>query len=213
MRLTAIDFNQATLLYSYQEFKQMVAALFEQGRVTGAQQSTSLLEVTGMNLHRMKRIDKTGSLNENIEHALQAVKSRWTWYLITEGWCGDSSQNAPIIARIAESSPNIDLKLLLRDENPELMDNYLTNGSKAVPKLICIDNETDEILGTWGPRPQRIQDLVKAYKLVVSEAELKKNPEMEKLEFAKNLHLWYARDKGKALQDELTLLINEWKNK
>ncbi len=205
MELTAIDFNQATRLYSYQEFKQMVVSLFEQGKVTGAEQSTSLLETTGMNLHRMRRIDKTGSLNENIQHALQAAKSRWTWYLITEGWCGDSSQNAPIIALIAESSPNIDLKLLLRDENPELMDNYLTNGGRAVPKLICIDNETDEVLGTWGPRPQRIQDLVATFK--------KENPEAEKPEFAKNLHLWYGRDKSQSLQDEFTLLINEWKNK
>lgn len=205
MELTATDFNQATKLFSYQEFKQMVNSLFEQGEVTGNQQSTSLLELTGMNLHRMRRIDRTGSLSENIQDALQAVKSKWTWYLITEGWCGDSSQNAPIIARMAENSPNIDLKLLLRDENPELMDNYLTNGGRAVPKLICIDNETDQVIGTWGPRPQRIQDLVISFK--------KKNPEVEKLEFAKNLHLWYGRDKSQSLQDEFTLLINEWKNK
>ena len=128
MELTATYFNQATRLFSYQEFKKLMGSLFEQGKVTGARQSTSLLEATGMNLHRMKRIDKTGSLNEKVQQTLQTIKSRWTWYIITEGWCGDSSQNVPIIARIAESSPNIDLKLLLRDENPELIDNYLTNG-------------------------------------------------------------------------------------
>lgn len=192
-------------LFSYGDFIKLVTALQEEGKVTGNEQSTALSEATSMNLHRMKRLDKTTVLNKEMHRALEGVEGNWTWYLLTEGWCGDGSQNLPIIAKMADYSPAIVLKLLLRDENPEIMEQYLTNAGRAIPKLVCIENETGRELGTWGPRPRKIQEMASSYKV--------KNPEADKYEFAKNLHLWYARDKGNALQKEFIKLINEWKNK
>lgn len=195
----------ATRIFNYDNFIEMVASLYKEGMVTGNEQTSALLETTSMNLHRMKRLDKTTILNEELHNALDRVESNWTWYLLTEGWCGDGSQNLPIIAKMADYSPNIVLKLLLRDENPEIMERYLTNGNRAIPKLICIEDKTGRELGTWGPRPLKIQEMANSFKV--------ENPESDKYEFAKNLHLWYAHDKSNALQKEFIQLINEWKNK
>ncbi len=202
MELTAIDFNTATQLYNYKEFKALVNSLMAEEKVTGNTQTESLLETTKMNMHRMLRIEKTAKLNDDLLKALNNVNTKMTWYVITEGWCGDGSQNLPVLAKMAESNPNITLKFLLRDENPEIMDAYLTNGGKSVPKLICINDNTGEELGTWGPRPQKIQDKVVAFK--------KENVDAPKSIFGKNLHLWYAKDKTQALQEEFVEMLNAW---
>jgi len=202
MELTAIDFNTATQLYTYEEFKNLVNNLLAEGKVTGDIQTEKLVETTKMNMHRMNRIERTAKLNDDLVSALSQINTPLTWYVITEGWCGDGSQNLPILAKMAAQNPNITLKFLLRDENPEIMDAYLTNGGKSVPKLIVINQVTEEELGTWGPRPQKIQEMVVTFK--------KENPELFKTEFGKNLHLWYAKDKTQAMQKEFVEMVKSW---
>lgn len=190
-------------VYTYTSYKEKVVSLFDQGLVSGDVQSDSFLKTTEMNLHRMKRHDVKSKLSEELSSLVSQVERKMTWYLLIEGWCADGSQNVPIIAKMADVFPSIELKVIFRDENPEIMNQYLTNGGKAVPKLICFDTEINIELGTWGPRPKVIQEKVVVYK--------QEHPEMDKNDFAANLHKWYAKDKTQALQTEFIELIKKWK--
>ena len=119
--------------------------------------------------------------------------------VITEDWCGDSAQNLPYIASIAELNNNIDLRIVLRDENPDIMDHYLTNGiSRSIPILVAF-NEAGEELFIWGPRPEEAQEVID---------ELKSSG-AEKKDYMEKLHLWYARNRGKNIETKLDQLISD----
>jgi hypothetical protein len=150
-----------------------------------------------LNQSRMHRVEKTYTISEEILKQLQSLEHKTYWLILTEHWCGDASQNLPAFNAVAESSNGkIDLKLLYRDEHPQLMEAYLTNGTKSIPKLIQLDSHFN-VTGIWGPRPSFAQKMVK---------ELKANPETA-ANYANELHLWYAKDKQKALESEIIKLL------
>ena len=134
----------------------------------------------------MKRLDKTIQLTEETIAKIKDVKEPQTWLVLTEGWCGDAAQNIPVIHKIAAENPNINFKLVLRDENLELMDAFLTNGGRSIPKLIVL-NEEKEVINTWGPRPTTATQMVADYKA--------KNGSLD-AEFKENLQVWYNKNKG-----------------
>jgi len=103
---------------------------------------------------------------------------------IAEDWCGDASNTVPVIAKLADLVPSLELRVILRDENSELMDRYLTNGSRSIPIVIALDEEFQEI-GHWGPRPSQLQAWIMANRATMPKAEL--YPQVRK---------WYARDRG-----------------
>jgi hypothetical protein len=125
--------------------------------------------------------------------AFQAVPlgTRRRLLVIAEDWCGDASSTIPILARFADAAPGMELRVLRRDENPELMDRYLTNGSRSIPIVIALDESYRE-LGRWGPRPVALQAWVLENRLVVPKAEL--YPQIRK---------WYARDRGETTLKEV----------
>jgi hypothetical protein len=142
----------------------------------------------------MTRWDKTLYLDSALA-ASAAKATPQVWWVFSEAWCGDGAQNIPVLQKIAEASDGkIELRLLLRDENQDLMSRYLTNGSRAIPKLVSIA-DTGEELFTWGPRPLPAQQLMAEWRRVPN------NRSFEDIE--KELHLWYARDKGISLQKEM----------
>lgn len=196
------NFSEIKNAYSYHEYKKLVIDYAENGKTSGNEKSPEHIEATKINAQRMKRIDKTVEINSEIKDAVSKCTQKLTWIILAESWCGDGAQNIPVIAKIAECSANIELKLLLRDENPAIMDAYLTNGSRSMPKLIAIDSETKHEIGIWGPRPVKIQQMVKEFKAQF--------PAVSHDEFVKNLHLWYAKDKGESLQQDLGKLVCEW---
>ena len=189
---------------SYSQYRALVDDLLKEGKTTGPYQSARLTEYTNLNVHRMNRIEKTVSLTVAVTEALGNVSRNLLWVVLTEGWCGDAAQNLPVIAKIATASDGqIDLKLLLRDESPEVMDAYLTNEARSIPKLICLDADTREELGTWGPRPAVVQAMVMAHKA---------NPQgLSHEEFIETVHAWYARDKSRHLQQEMAECLANWK--
>lgn len=201
---TTVDFSKVKRDFSYEEYFDLVTSLTAANSTTGAELTPEKIEATKLNAQRMKRIGKQFVLSEEIKNSISNLKKKWKWIILSEAWCGDGAQCIPVIAKIAGASSNIELKIILRDENPEIMDAYLTNGGRAIPKLICIDQETKQETGTWGARPAAIQKMVKDFKA--------QNPGISHHEFVKNLHLWYANDKGKSLETEFTKLINQWKN-
>ena len=152
----------------------------------------------------MKRVYKSTVLSESVIEAARSVEEALYWLVITEGWCGDAAQNIPVIAKIAENAPNIELRLILRDEHPEVMDAYLTNQARSIPKLICVRKNDLEEVGLWGPRPEPFQRAVMEYK---------ENPTMPYAAFQEELHRKYYNDGGNTLQEEFVALIRQWNEK
>ena len=184
---------------TYENFKKEVAAVVEQGKSTGNNPNDeALANYSKLTYARIKRLDKTLKIEDSITEKVKNVVKPVTWIVLTESWCGDAGQTIPVINKLAELNPNIELKLLLRDDNDELMSEFLTNGGKSIPKLIAYDSESKTVLNTWGPRPSEATKLVNDYK----EAHGKLTPE-----FKQDLQLWYNKDKGKNTAEDLLKLL------
>ncbi|MHC2993228.1 hypothetical protein OB13_17180 [Pontibacter sp. HJ8] len=184
---------------TYARYRTLVADLASLNQTTGEEQSEIRIEYTKLNLQRMKRVEKQFALNPILLQALQQPRPEWHWVVLVESWCGDGAQQLPALAAIADTIPSIELTVLLRDENPDWMDTCLTNGTRSIPKLICLDAETNERLFTWGPRPAAIQEQVVQYKAA--------HPEATAEEVGTQVHTLYARDKSQALQQDLLELV------
>lgn len=186
---------------SYQEYKDVVNHLAETNGTTGFDQTEALINYTKLNARRMKRWDKTLKVTEQANVKVSEFKKPVTWLVITESWCGDAAHVIPVLNKLAELNTNIDLRLVLRDDNLELMDMFLTNGGRAIAKLIMVDNETGEVLDTFGPRPSEATALVDSYK--------KKHGKLTP-EFKEDLQLWYNKDKGQNIIDDITQMLCEY---
>lgn len=201
MEMEKFDQNKLNRSFSYESYLELLEDLYAQGKTTGDNHSEDMLNYAKINLQRMKRLDKTTTIDQSVLEQLNGLEQAQTWYVISEGWCGDAAQNLPPIAKIASQADKIDLKIFLRDENLETMDQFLTNGGRSIPKLIATDQVSGKILGSWGPRPSIAQEKV---------MEFKKIPNGDYKEFQKELQLWYAKDKTLSLQEEFSKLIAEW---
>jgi hypothetical protein len=146
----------------------------------------------------MKRLEKTLKLDPEVEITLQNLKSNQTWLVISEGWCGDAAQILPIIKLMSEASENIDLKLVFRDENDALMNQFLTNGAKSIPKLLVLD-ESFNLINHWGPRPEGAKNLIIEYKAKHGIVD-----EVAKIALQK----WYLDDKGISTMMEIVGMIS-----
>lgn len=184
--------------HSYTEYRKLVSDLLLEDKSTGKEQSDDLTLYSTLNETRMNRLDKTMKITDENSLKVKSLKGEYIWLVISEGWCGDAAQILPIIHKMAEESGKIELKIVLRDENEDLMNLFLTNKSKAIPIVIVIDKETGDVLGSWGPRPKGAADLIKNYKRDFGALD----------ETAKTqLQLWYLHDKGLSTQRELVNLM------
>ncbi len=149
-----------------------------------------------LNLQRTRRIEKTYNVSDRLCSVVSAVGQPQLWMVLTEPWCGDSAQTLPYISRIAEVNPLIDLRILLRDEHPAVMDHYQTGGTRSIPKLVAFDNWGRELF-TWGPRPRSAAILFQSVRASGA-------PKEKALE---ELHRWYGANKGKELESEFLELL------
>ena len=184
--------------YSYSQYRKIIVDLLVVEKSTGNEQSEDLTHYSNLNETRMHRLDKTLTISEEYKHSLRALKNNYIWLVIAEGWCGDAAQLLPVFNKMAEISDKIELKIVLRDENEHLMNHFLTNGAKAIPKLIVIDKNNLNVEANWGPRPKGASDLIKNYK-----AQFGLIDQTAKTE----LQLWYLHDKGFSTQKELMDLM------
>lgn len=191
-----------TRTFTYKEFREYCQFLSDSGSTSGPEESEEKVRFTALNTNRMKRLEKQAKLEEGLLNQLNKIDKPMQWMVLTETWCGDSAQTLPVIAKMADANPNIELMIALRDENPALMDAHLTNGKRSIPKLICIDPENGKILGTWGPRPQRIQEEFNNYKA--------ENPDIFHDELVTQLHLWYGKNRGKAVMEDFEKILPKW---
>lgn len=155
-----------------------------------------------LNDSRMNRLDKTQQLEPAWEVFRKGHPQKMSWVVLTELWCGDAAQIVPVLAAMANAVEGIDLKILLRDQHPDLMDHFLTNGGRAIPKLLFVDADTNEVLADWGPRPTALQNWVRA-----EVTRIKTLPETERAEASEAMKIqtqkWYNSDKGKTIQSEV----------
>ncbi|GGE54831.1 thioredoxin-like protein [Pedobacter psychrotolerans] len=180
----------------YQTYRALVDQLLLEGKSTS--EASYDLHYTKMNVQRMNRVDKTVSLTDDLISTINQLKGNYKFLVITEGWCGDAAQIIPVFNKIATASlGRIDLKFVLRDKNLPLIDAHLTNGGRAIPVLIVLNESADQVLATWAPRPKILQELLKEWK--------KETIEMPIL--AEKLHGWYAKDKTQSTQAELNELL------
>ncbi|AUC21012.1 thioredoxin family protein [Polaribacter sejongensis] len=182
---------------SYSEYRDLVSNLLAEGKATGQEQSEDLTNYSMLNDRRMKRLDKTIKIPEATITKMQEITEPQTWLLITEGWCGDAAQNLPVINKIAATNSLINLKLVLRDEHEDLMNLFLTNGGKSIPKLVALDKDNN-VINSWGPRPSEATKMVADYKAKhgVIDAQLKED-----------LQVWYNKNKGQNIQDDFIELF------
>lgn len=188
---------------TYAEYIKLIDDLLLDGKTTGENQSEAMFNYGKLNRQRMHRLEKTVVLNDSVKEKAAKVERKMIWLVITEGWCGDAAQNIPTIEKIAALSANIETRYVLRDENLELMDKYLTFGARSIPKLIALDAETLEELGTWGPRPAIAMNYF---------FEMKKSG-LEKPQMMENIQRWYLQDKEQSIQKEFAELLGEWSAK
>jgi len=185
----------------YEAYKNWVDDLVAQGKTSGPDQSEAFVHYTQLTQQRMHRLDKTTVVHPEVEALILAIHRPQTWLVLTEAWCGDAAQSIPVMGALSRINPLIDLRFLLRDENPDLMDQYLTNGvSRSIPKLIALDTVTLEELFTWGPRPAPLQEIfakMKADGLPYSDMK-------------EELQRWYNKDKTATIQQELGKLVSHF---
>ncbi|CAL2087945.1 Thioredoxin-like protein [Tenacibaculum sp. 190524A05c] len=183
---------------SYDQYRDLVSDLLKDQKSTGSKQSEALYNYSLLNDRRMKRLDKTSKLTESTVENVKKIKQPQTWLVLTEGWCGDAAQNLPVLSKMANENENVDLKLVLRDENLELMDEFLTNGGRSIPKLIALDEEKN-VLFTWGPRPSVATKMIADYKEANGVVDAKVKEDLQR---------WYNKDKGVNVQEDIISLLS-----
>lgn len=189
--------------FSYKEYRDLTDKLLSEGKTTGPDQSEAMIEYTKLNNVRMNRIEKTTAINDQLYNSVSTIEKKQLWLVISEPWCGDAANIVPVLSAIAAINNKIDFRIIFRDENPEIMDRYLTNGGRAIPMLIIFDSDSGKELAVWGPRPSALQRIIN---------EMKKKPEYQPEEFKKTIQLWYAENKAKDIQEEILSLVKISKN-
>jgi hypothetical protein len=131
------------------------------------------------------------------EYVRRASSLPGSWHLLvlSEDWCGDAVNTVPIVAKLAERCPNVDLRVLARDANPDIMDAHLTGASRSIPVVIVLDEAYAE-RGWWGPRPTVLQ------RWVSGQGQL-----LEKSARYREARTWYARDRGRTTLEEVVAIM------
>ncbi len=154
------------------------------------------LQYAKLNLQRTRRIGKVYAASDSIRKAAESISGPQLWMVLTEPWCGDSAQCLPYIAAIARCNGSIDLRILLRERNLDIMDQYLTNGKRSIPVLVAFVMDGNELF-RWGPRPKAAAELFRERKEAGHAKEM----------ILEDLHRWYAKDRGQTIEEEFKSLL------
>jgi thioredoxin-like negative regulator of GroEL len=183
---------------SYQQYYQSIVKMVDDNTTSGAEITQERIELTKLNMHRMKRINEASYHIEPME-----LSSKIAVAILTEAWCGDSAQNVPWLEHFLNAcNPKVESYYFFRDEHPDLMNQFLTNGSRSIPKCIFFDESTGNVLGTWGPRPTEIKNWLADFRAA--------NPEISKHDWEIELHKYYTKNKGAAILSDLKELISNF---
>ena len=149
-----------------------------------------------LGIHRMERMLKKYTNDDEQLKLLEAKNFGGKILIISEAWCGDASATVPVLSKFFEGKNEV--KIFLRDEDTSLIDQFLTNGTQSIPKVLIL-NENFEVINSWGPRPKYGLELLTKYK---------NDPEnYTKDQFYNDLQLYYSRNRGKDVIQEILELI------
>ena len=183
---------------TYQEYIDLIKQLVQKNGTTGFEKTEANIKYTKLNERRMSRWAKTLNLNDEVIEAAQRLHDHVTWLVIVESWCGDAAHVLPVFNKLANTNQKIDLRIVLRDENEDLMNMFLTNETRSIPKLIMINDETEEVTDTYGPRPSEATKYVNDFKAMHGKLTL---------EFKEELQRWYNQNKGENIIEDLTKML------
>ncbi len=187
-----------------QAYRALIEERLAKGQTTDLMQKSAYIEYSRINLVRMARLSRTTRLLPEALEAMRAWHRPQTWLALSEGWCGDAAQILPVLQALAEASPVVRLGVISRAEHPTVMDAFLTNGTRSIPKVILVDEASRRVLGSWGPRPEEAQRLAMETKASLQKISDPSRRVAVAQEGAKALQLWYARDKTRSIQREFT---------
>ena len=164
-------------------------------RYLGSPEFEEMLATAEKNADLWAAVWRRAVVPEEYLRRVAALGGAWHLLVLSEDWCGDAVNTVPVVAKLAELSPNLDLRVLARDENLDIMDAHLTGSSRSIPLVIALDEEFRE-QGTWGPRPAELQSWV-----------LGPGRALEKDERYKRVRAWYARDRGLTTLEEVVGML------
>ena len=137
---------------------------------------------------------RRAEISDEAVAALRGLETRRV-LVITEPWCGDSLAILPVVLKLFDQADSSDIRIVLRDQNLELMDRYLTRGGRAVPIVVLLD-ETYEELFHWGPRPAPAQAIFEKHREDI------KAGRIDKTEVIKQIRNFYGQDRGRSIVEE-----------
>lgn len=150
----------------------------------------------------MDRLDKTTKVLPETELYFSTLDRPLLLLTLTEAWCGDAAQVIPVIEKMASLSEHAETRYILRDEHPMLMEHFLTDGGRSIPKIIALDQRDKTVLGSWGPRPKEVQDMAQERKASALP--------MPYSEFSVLVQKWYAKDRTVSIQREFLAALKSW---
>ncbi len=202
-----INSNLIEKAMSYEAYYTLSEKLLAEGKTTGDNHSESMVNYTKLNVQRMHRLSKKTEILPEIKTAIENIDQAQTWLVLTEAWCGDAAQIIPVLDKMQALNPLVQLKLILRDEHLEVMDQFLTNGGRSIPKIAVLATDTLEVKSSWGPRPNEVQHFV----METKEKVMATDDEAEKKEIFKKakteVQKWYNKDKTHSIQKEFLAIL------
>lgn len=188
---------------SEDEYYGLIDKLHAENKATGPNPSESYFGYSKLNLKRISRVRRTTKVTDSLRSAVSAIAGKQIWLVITESWCGDAAQSIPVLEAVAALNDDVELRYVLRDENTDLIDQFLTNGGRAIPIVLFLDGESQELLGRWGARPRQAQEYFMKMK----------SEDIPGAEISENLQRWYNKDKQKLVQEELVEVLTSIESK
>ena len=187
---------------TFGQYLDLTRSIVESRLPQGLYVQESTMRYTRSNLERMKKTLDNTVVSQRLYNLLSELEQEWIWLVISEPWCGDASWGVPALYLFASSSDKIDFRIILRDEHKDIMSAYQTNGSDSIPKLVCLRKKDMKELGTWGPRPASLHEMVMKWK---------NEPGLDFRDSVRQLHAWYEADMSRSIDEELCILVKEWK--
>ncbi len=173
----------------------MTETLTMRDRFAAAPTFAEMLSSATKNAELWAAVARRAKVPEDLLARVSAVGGEWHLLVLSEDWCGDAVNTVPVLAKLAELAPTLDLRVLPRDENLDLMDAHLSGTSRAIPVVMLLDERYEE-QGWWGSRPAPLQAWVTG-----------PGAAMEKEARYRDVRAWYARDAGRTTLEEIVTLL------